>query len=220
MGMKHKPCAYCGRREYPRERGHIIPDCMYPCGGDPKVQRPTVPECSKCKMIWQDAEAHFRTFIVMCGDPNAQVLALWHGPILRSFTKSSGRRWVQDISEQMVPVETPTGPRHMLFPERDERVMLVMRKIVRGFCSYHKLEQAIADSRVDVVVAREPVPEMFHDDFTHFSLGDQFCRYSYSDLRSSSDADFHSMWVIEFFGRTRFYGLVSAAKEGWPRHAA
>src|SRR5947209_1218849 len=87
IALKDKTCAYCGESKHPREHGHVIPRSLYPSTVDSRVQRPTVPECAECKKAWQDAEAHFRAIVVMAGDPNAEVMELWNGPILRSFEK-------------------------------------------------------------------------------------------------------------------------------------
>jgi hypothetical protein len=65
MAMKHRPCAYCGTMEFQREKGHVVPDCVYPPSLDPRVQRITVPECSRCKAIWQDAETQFRNIMMI-----------------------------------------------------------------------------------------------------------------------------------------------------------
>jgi hypothetical protein len=219
VAIKHKACAYCGLKDHPREKGHVFPDNIYPSGLDPRVQYRTVPECTECKKIWQDAEAHFRIIIAIAGDPNAHVQELWDGPISRSFDKSSGPRWVRDVREQLVPVETESGPRHAVYPERDSMVMLVMRKIVRGLCHYHNVETAIADNRVLVQVQRFAIPPAFIGEFKQFSLGDQFCRYAFNDMRAD-DTEFHSFWVIEFFGRTSFFGMVAKAEAGWPERAA
>jgi hypothetical protein len=189
---------------------------MYPRGLDSRIQRPTVPECMACKKIWQDDEAHFRAIMLMAGEPNAAVIELWGGPVIGSFNKPSGPRWLRDLYEQMVPVDTPTGPRHLVYPARDARVMNVIRKIVRGLCHYHHLGTAICDRRVCANVQLFEVPDLFRPEFVNHSLGDHFCRYSYVDIREMGDGDLHSVWSIEFFGRTRFFGLVTADPEGWP----
>ncbi len=215
MAMTSKPCAYCGRCDHPRESGHVIQRSLYPSDTDPRIQRPTVPECTACKTIWQDAESQFRNIVAISGNPNDQVMEMWAGPILRSFDMPSGPRWLRDITEQMVPVETATGPRYAVYPDRDPRVMTVVRKMFRGLCHYHKLGTAIADRRIFAMVMRYEIPPAFRQKFVDISLGNEFCRYSYYDLREE-DPEFHSSWVIEFFGRTSFFGIVSGAEEGWP----
>ena len=114
----------------------------------------------------------------------------------------------------MVPIETSAGPQYAVYPDRDERVMTVVRRIIRGLCHCHDLGTAIADCRVFARVMRYEVPPAFWERFEARSLGDHFCRYWFYDLQAE-DPDHHSCWVIEFFGRTRFFGIVSANEAGW-----
>ena len=109
MAMTHGPCAYCGKRDHPRERGHAIQRSLYPSEVPSCVQRPTVPECAECKKIWQDAESQFRNVMLVAGEPNDSVRELWYGTVDGSFAKPSGPRWLRDLVEQMVPVETSAG---------------------------------------------------------------------------------------------------------------
>ena len=197
----------------------MIQRSIHPSGCDPTIQRRTVPECSVCKKIWQEAETQFRNIMMVAGAPNAFVQALWDGPVTRSFDKASGLRWLRDLTAQMVPLETPNGPRHAVYPDRDELVMTVVRRTIRGLCHYHELGTAIADRRVFAHVMRYAIPPTFWERFVPFSLGDDFCRYWYYDLRAE-DPDHHSAWVIEFFGRTKFFGIVSASEAGWPEQVA
>lgn len=219
MAMTQEPCAYCGEYQLPRERGHVIQRSIYPSSVPSNVQRPTVPECVMCKKIWQDAETQFRNIVLVAGEPNNSVTELWSGPVIRSFDKPSGPRWLRDLTAQMVPVETAAGPRYAVYPDRDSRVMTVVRRIIRGLCHYHNLGTAIADCRVFAQVMRYEIPPAFWERFVPNNLGDQFCRYWYYDLRAE-DPDHHSSWVIEFFGRTKFFGIVSANEVGWPEQLA
>jgi hypothetical protein len=171
MAMKHRPCAYCGGTDTRRERGHVIPRCMYPANAAPQVQRPTVPECQRCKVAWQDAENHFRNVLVIAGEPNSAVMEQWEGPVLRSFGHSSGRRWLADLYEQMVEVDTPVGVQHKVYPARDPRVMLVVRKIIRGLAHYHDIGTAIPDSHVWADVLRYPIQSDLQAKLRRVQLG-------------------------------------------------
>ncbi len=142
MFLKKRPCAYCGTTAIQREKGHVIPDCMYPTNTSSKIQRPTVPECAKCKTIWQEAENQFRNIMVIAGNLNTPATEQWEGPMRRSFDKKSGSHWRRDLVEQMVPIKTADGLRHAVYPAKDQRVMLVVRKIVRGLCHYHGIATA------------------------------------------------------------------------------
>jgi hypothetical protein len=215
MRIKKQPCAYCATKHFPREVGHVIPDCMYPTNMDPKIQRRTVPECIQCKTIWQDAENQFRNLTVIPSyDKAPPAIEQWRGPIRRSFKKDSGERWFNDIVEQLVPVQTDDGIQVMLFPSEDSRVNLVVRKIVRGLCHYHKLGTAIADRRVVVDSHRETIPPGFYARFVEFDLGEDFCQYAFCDMRTDA-CKFHSVWVFCFYGHCKFVGFVSTSEEGF-----
>jgi hypothetical protein len=65
--MKNKPCAFCGsvERDNPRTKGHVLQKSMYPESGAESIRRITVPECGRCKAIWQNAEDNFRSLMVL-----------------------------------------------------------------------------------------------------------------------------------------------------------
>jgi hypothetical protein len=214
MAMKHRPCAYCGTTEFDRERGHVVPACVYPPSLDQRVQRITVPECTRCKTIWQDAETQFRNMMMIAGEPNAQIRELWEGPVIRSFDKPSGPRWLADLVEQFVPVETENGPRQKVYPGRDPRVMLVVRKIIRGLCHSEGAATAVDDRRVwaDVMVHR--LPEEYRGEMTWRQVGDQFFRYGFA-VQNEAEYDVHSVWSLTFFERREFFGVVSLSETGW-----
>lgn len=214
MAMKHGPCAYCGTKAYKRERGHVVPDCLYPPNFDPRVQRITVPECSRCKQIWQDAETQFRNMLVIAGDPNDHVHQLWYGPISRSFHKASGRRWVADLIEQFVPLEPQDGPGHKVYPGRDQRVMLVIRKIIRGLCHKERVATAVDDRRVHAGVMAHPLPEELQRQMTWKELGEGFFQYGFAVL-NYSEYNMQSAWSLTFFEQRKFFGIVSLSVEEW-----
>jgi len=209
MSMKRKACAYCGTTapQIPRERGHVFARCTYPDDMDRSIQRPTVPECARCKMIWQDAENQFRNIMVLASTGTGEALHQWNGPIKRSFDKPSGHRWKKDLFVPLVKYDTSDGPALVVYPAKDRRVMIVMRKIIRGLCHYHKLGTEIVEPRVYADVIRQPIPEAMSDQFTHINLGNDFCQYAYCDLRDDNDG-FNSAWLFRFYGRCEFMGIV------------
>jgi hypothetical protein len=216
MAIKHRPCAYCGTTAFKRERGHIVPRCVYPPSLDPRVQRITVPECSRCKATWQDAETQFRNVMMIAGEPNSHVRELWEGSVTRSFEKPSGPRWLTDLREQLVLVETEDGPRHKVYPGRDQRVMLVVRKIIRGLCHHERVVATTVDDRrvwADVMVYS--IPEEFRSGMTWRQLGNEFFRYGFAVL-NDSEYDIHSAWLLTFFERRKFIGVVSLSESGLP----
>lgn len=211
MPFKNKPCAYCGRTDVRREKGHVIPEAMYPSTMDPTVQYRTVPECIVCKQIWQDAEAHFRTVAALCcGVPNADVMEQWDGPITRSFSKPSGKKWVTQLREMLVPVKVDGVDRHKVYPAEDEQVMFVARKILRGLCHYHKLGTAISDDRVHADVLRESMPDDVFTAFTVHVLKNSFCSYAY--LLLDPESGYHSAWLLCFYGKMNLVGGIAAER--------
>jgi hypothetical protein len=176
------------------------------------VRRITVPECLSCKAIWQDAETQFRNILMIAGEPNAYVDEMWKGTVSRSFHKPSGPRWLADLLEQVVLVETTSGRRPMVDPTRDERFMLVVRKIIRGLCHEERVATAVDDRRVWANVLRYTIPEQSQQQITWRQLGDEFFRYGFAVL-NDSERDAHSAWFLTFFERREFFGVVSLSEE-------
>jgi hypothetical protein len=83
-----------------------------------------------------DAETQFRNILIIAGNSNEAVQEKWEA-VLRSCEKPSGKKWVLDLYDSMIPVDTDIGPRHMVYPYKDPRVNLVLRKsawICAGGC--------------------------------------------------------------------------------------
>jgi hypothetical protein len=99
---------------------------------------------------------------VLASAGNAPALEQFRGPILRSFEKPSGRRWLLDIWKQLIPIEIEEKPAFKVFPDRDPRLMLVVRKIIRELCHFHGLGTAIADDRVFARVLRWQILPLSH----------------------------------------------------------
>jgi hypothetical protein len=204
---KIKPCAYCGSTDNPREKGHVIPDCMYPSDTGPNIQRRTVPECSECKKIWQDAENQFRNVMVIAGTPNKAAMEQWDGPIKRSFKKPSGRKWAKALVDQMVATKNSKDPLYKIYPANDPDVMLVIRKIIRGLCHYHQIDTAINDQRVWADILRYPIPAYLKENREWFNLGAKFFDYAF-ELTNDKIVNIHSSWYLRFYEQREFVGCV------------
>jgi hypothetical protein len=74
---------------------------------------------------------------------------------------------VHDLATQIVPVETPEGQRHMIYPAKDDRVLRIVRKIVRGVCHHHGLVLPVQESQVLADIQRFEVPSKFLAEMTH-----------------------------------------------------
>lgn len=185
----------------------MVPSCVYPQNLARQIQRITVPECSDCKKAWQDAETQFRNMLMIAGEANAHVRELWDGPVSRSFDKPSGRRWLADLVDRFVPVETADGPRQKVYPGEDERVMLVVRRIIRGLCHHENVATGVADARVQAVVMVHVIPEEYRNQMTWGEMGQGFFRYGFAVV-NDAESGTHSAWSLTFFGRTKFFGAV------------
>src|SRR6266478_6497891 len=130
-------CAYCGVSGIKFEREHVVPSCLYPASKTgSKVQRITVPACPTCNRSWADDEAHFRTVVVLASEPNQASRDVWL-KAQRSFGQVDGQRRLRDLAKLLEPVEIDGTPRLKVYPGKDERVLRVVRKIVRGLSYYH-----------------------------------------------------------------------------------
>ena len=190
---------------------------MYPTSTPSWVQRRTVPECETCKAIWTDDETQFRNILLIAGDPNAAVHEKWD-TVRRSFEKTSGKKWVLDIRDSMMPVETDSGLRHMVYPYKDPRVNLVLRKIVRGLSAYHGLGKTIPDENVWVGYPPDNLPNPIREKVLSHSLGDTFVQYGYELF--DDEIEIQSGWLIRFYGSRDFMGIISKfgdAKEKFGR---
>lgn len=205
MPRSEQACAYCGTVCVKAEREHVVPSCLYPrTKRVPGLQLLTVPACSTCNHSWEDDEAHFRNVIVISGDATPSARELWETKALPSFDYADGRRRLEDLFSLLVPTETPGGPRQMIFPARDERVLRVVRKSIRGLSHHHKLSTAIPDERVVVTHHRE-IPAEFTELMTSRHRDPEVFEYGYAVIDTE---EIESIWEITYLGRTKFLGAV------------
>ena len=206
--MTLERCAYCGGNDASTD-DHVVPRALYPpAKARSPAQRMKVPACLACNNGWSDDEAHFRNMLLIAGEPNLAVQELWDGKARRSFGYSDGRRRLRDLVRQMVPIQTALGERHMVYPGRDERVMRIVRKVVRGLCHYHKLLTPVADGQVWGDVQRFDVPPAFLEEMTSAHAEADILEYRFGVL---DDRDIHSSWLLRFFERTAFFCIVYAS---------
>lgn len=212
MAVRKQSCAYCGGPSG-STKDHVIPRSLYPPSKKKsQVQRITVPACGYCNNGSGDDEAHFRNVLIMCGESNAVVRELWSGPINRSFDQCDGYRRVRDVAAQMVPVETPQGPGHMIYPARDPRVMRVVRKIIRGLCHRHGLLSPVADDQVWADVYRFAIPEDILKTMTFDHAEKDIVQYGFG--LCDEEPEMHSCWLVSFFEKASFFGVVYRSVEG------
>lgn len=202
----NRPCAYCGKSDTPRHSGHIIPKSLYPSSTPNRVQRPTVPECETCKVIWTDAETQFRNILVIAGNPNDAVYEKWD-TVLRSLDKPSGQKWTFDLYDSVVPTQTDSGTQYTVYPHKDAKFNLVLRRIVRGLSAYHRIGDAIPDENVWVGYVPDSLPLPIRDALLQYDLGGNFMQYGFSLF--GDDVEIRSVWRLRFYGSRDFLGIVS-----------
>lgn len=143
----------------------------------------------------------------MCGDqPNDARLDLWNSTITRSFGHGDGKRRLQDLSEVLRQVQTSNGTRHMIFPAQDERVMRVVRKIVRGLCYYHQVRTPVPDAHIFADVLKYSIPQELIDDLEVHHREHDIVEYQYAvpDIPGN-----HSTWLVTFFNQITFVAIES-----------
>lgn len=212
--MKNKPCAFCGstEKDNPRTKGHVLQDSMYSESGFDKVQRITVPECRRCGEIWKDAEDNFRSLMVLCAaDENPHAAEQWDGPIRRAHDRElDGKQRMRDVLKWVVKRETPEGEVRKLFPGTIENIHIVVRKMVRGLCHWHKLGTQVKDHQILSMgqFENQPPADAHAVEFNH--LPGTF-RYSYFHRHLEADV-FHVTWLLTFYEAVSFISFVSAPR--------
>jgi hypothetical protein len=113
----------------------------------------------------------------------------------------------------MRTVGTSNGEQWAIFPGDDERVMRIVRKVIRGLCHYHGIVSPVSDQRVWAdVLRRYAVPRGFLDQMEHQHREKDIAEYRYQVL---DDPPIHSGWLITFFERRTFIGMVSTSEGGF-----
>lgn len=202
-------CSYCGKR-IATDKEHVFPKNLYPeSKATSRVQRLTIPSCYVCNNGWSDDEAHFRNILVLAGEPNESRRELWETTIQRSFCQPDGLRRIRDLVKSMRPAEVDGQPGHKVYPGEDVRVVRVVKKIVRGLSHHHKIMSAVPESGVWVDVMKYRVPDEFLSEMKYAHREQDIAEYRYSVIE---DLGIQSAWLITFFARITFIGIVSSTE--------
>ena len=204
-------CSYCGER-IATDNEHVFPHNLYPISkAQSRVQRLTIPSCNQCNNGWSDDEVHFRNVLALAGGPNEACRELWQTTIRRSFEKLDGARRLKDLVEILSRVEINGETRHKVYPGQDDRVIRVVKKIIRGLCHHHGVMSAVSDQRVWVDVLKYHISEEFLSQMTYAHREQDIAEYQYQVL---CELGIHSAWLIKFFQRVIFVGMVSISEDG------
>ncbi len=202
--MAEPICAYCGGEATTKD--HVVPRGLYPPSKiGSRVQRITVPACSRCNNGWADDEPHFRTVLLLAGEANPIVRELWESKTRRSFLQPDGDRRKRHVAQLLIPVQLPEGERHKIYPADDPRFMRILRKVIRGLCHHHGLLQVVSDDQVWADVQRYPVPSEFLEKMTKAHAMPDIIEYRFDHVQTDG---IHSTWHLRFFERTPFYAIV------------
>ena len=207
-------CAYCGDR-IATDREHVFPKSLYPeSKASSRVQRLTIPSCNECNKGWSDDEAHFRNVLALAGEPNDSRRELWETKVQPSLRQVDGPRRVQDIVKTWRPTEVDGRPRHMIYPGEDMRIIRIVKKVIRGLSHYHNVLSAVPESRVwaDVMdVMKYQVPDDFLAQMIYAHREPDIAEYRYSVIE---DVGIQSAWLVTFFERITFIGIVASSEGG------
>jgi len=203
-------CAYCGSFVDGITKDHVFPKCLFPSEpASSRTQRITLPCCVACNRDISLDEEHFCKVLLCAGSPNDAVMDRWKSKALRSFDRGShGMRQAKDLLDMMRPVTVDDRERHLIYPAKEERVLRVLRKIIRGLSHHFDVETAVPESRVWVDVLRPQIPDGLLDacGFQHRHAGVYEC---FGHAFGAEEPELTSLWLMLFYDRTPFVGLVS-----------
>ncbi|MBN2285976.1 MAG: hypothetical protein JXI43_05980 [Tissierellales bacterium] len=171
----------------------------------------TIPSCNECNKGWSDNEVHFRNVLALAGEPNEARRELWETTIRRSFEKEDGIRRVRDLVEILHSVEIEGNDRQMVYPGQDERVLRIIKKIIRGLCHYHGVISAVSEKRIWADILKYKIPEEFLPEMAYEHREQDIAEYRYQILH---EYGINSAWLITFFQRVNFVGTVSMSEDG------
>lgn len=204
-------CALCGEFKI-TTREHVVPRSLYPASkAASKFQRITIGACAECNNGTADDDAHFRTVVALAGPHNDIVDELWKGPIARALAQVDGRRRARDVFKIMRPAPDAGLDQYRIFPAEDDRVLRIIRKIIRGLSHHHGLGSALKDGQVFADVMRYAVPEDVIAAMSHFAAEPDVLQYGVLSLTSQPGVA--SVWLLRFFRRTSFVGFVYESEE-------
>jgi hypothetical protein len=200
-----KKCAYCGVDEsddIPFTGDHVIPKCLYPA-----THRDSnlivIDACRPCNNGFSYDEVHFRNVLVLAGESNAPVRELWDRKIVRSFDRGDGPRRALEALKYTTKVQLEGEDRRLIYPGEDERVVRIVRKIIRGLTHFHRVESAVDESRILVTIHDAPLLEDVQEPGDVSRSFPGVVRYLF---RTTTDSK--PVWILTFFDRLTFVGLV------------
>ena len=172
----------------------MVPKSFYTPAVDPTIQWAKVACCPDCNDEFQKDEAHFKAILTLAGPTlTSERVALWNG-VKRSFSNPvSGVGDRRAIANELVPVIHDGRLRFKVYPGKDERVVRIVKKIVRGLCVYKQIFQPpVLEERVWAQVMTTPIPSEVENDFHSVYQVPNLvlCRADFRTLHV------HSAWIV------------------------
>jgi hypothetical protein len=166
-----------------------------------------VDACKPCNKGFEDDEVHFRIVMALAGKSNAPVKELWNTKIARSFYEKDGLRRVREVLEHTTKVQLEGEDRRLIFPGEDERVVRIIKKIVRGLSHFHDIESAVEESRILVTIHDAELSEGTLEPGDVSGNFPEIVRYLHLKTTDSKP-----VWILTFFDRLTFVALVRTPK--------
>ncbi len=191
-----------------RDKEHVFPKNLYPeSKAKSKIQRLTLPACRKCNDSWANDEAHFRNILVVAGDPiTPEKKELWDTTVDRSFSQIDGFKRIEDLLQQMKPIAVDGQNRHMVFPGNDERVIRVIKKIIRGLCYHHDILSPLPEEMIRADILKFEIPESLLNGMEIQHRDKEIVEYRFHVF---NEIELQSVWLITFFQTVTFIAFVS-----------
>lgn len=201
-------CAYCGATDRSITRDHVFSRALFPATPAAKgVNRITVPVCFECNNAYSRDEAHFRNVVASAGSANGPNHMVWSTKVTRSFYEKDGRKRVLELVD-LTERQTIDGvDRLTIFPARDERVLRIARKCIRGLAHHHGLSTAVPEDRVWVDVLKYVLPDGWEEELAMRGAERDIAEYGF---RTDLGEGIESAWLLRFYERVTFIGTVDS----------
>jgi hypothetical protein len=130
---------------------------------------------------------------------------LWYGRVSRSFDEVDGQRRLRDLYNQMKPIDTDQGLRFKIYPGRDELVMRIVRKVVRGLAHFHQVDTGVKDEQVWADILTFQLPKELINTVVLMHREPDVLEYWYE---SYSEGAMRSVWYLKFFQNVPFLAAI------------
>jgi hypothetical protein len=144
--------------------------------------------------------------MLLAGEDNQIVRELWP-TAMRSFRGVDGKKRLWDIRRLVDTVQIEGTERWVIYPARDERILRVVRKVVRGLSYHHRLGPVVSDKSVWTDVLRYPIPAELLASETFHHREPEIFEYWYQTF---DDGECSSLWLLKFFEKRVFVASIAA----------